>query len=226
MKKLFITLLAMMTVNILFAQSTESGNSSSSESSNAFVDNYWRLYASYNRGNLYDNSIDCNLNTYGPTVGASWGFNITRRYLPLFMEIGAEFNYRYGHENFSGIEMKMDFVDFNIPVNFVYWMPAGTLAIAPFIGLNIRHNIVGNGNRSYDIDNNGRIERKTDKVDYFCREEMGPNTAFRTQMGINLGVNFYLGDGVLVGYRFQRDTEMYMNNVCTNSHYITFGGRF
>lgn len=219
-----------------------------------------RGYASFNYGSIKEtvNGQTLSFNPLGATIGGMLCPNLTFNTLnrkPLFLEVGAEFSYMYGHtsegirvqdakgnwtnlspigdksvslvnadgnerpaETFTrpteaegGGDATLNMFYASVPVNLTYYIefPKANIAVAPFLGVNLRFNI--------------KSQIKADGQTYNRLKEESVNIF---QFGINAGVNVMLVRGFTVGYRFQPDIMHYAENVSTMTHSLMLGYRF
>lgn len=206
----------------------------SAASLSAQTDNHSRVYASYIRGNanieLGRHSEDFDQN--GFNVGYAYGLNISGT-LPLFLEYGAELNYLTMDESSDFLKNDAKFLNVAIPVNVVYQFSVmdDFMHIAPYAGVNFRLNLMGK-NKVKGYQGSG-----SEEIDFFDEDDMGDNTAKRFQLGMNAGVNFYVGH-LMLGYRYQYDFMPYADgkdedallnvnyDMKISAHYLSIGYRF
>ena len=98
-----------------------------SPSAQSLTDNYNKIYAGWNSMGFEDTDAD-NLN--GFNVGYAYAFNITGHAVPLFLEVGAEYNY-VSHD-YDGNKNKASNV--TIPVLVTYKFGNEKINFAPFLG--------------------------------------------------------------------------------------------
>ena len=128
----------------------------------------------------------------GFNAGVLFGYNITRKAVPLFLQFGGELIYEGTTE--EGVEERLACLA--APVNLSYKLGHRKFNVEPYIGVNLRLNIHGNAKGDTN-------SAKTD-IDYF-----GPFVkARRFQFGANLGLNFNILD-FTAGIRFNPDFTEY-----------------
>ncbi len=141
-------------------------------------DNYNRLSVSYTSlSNIGEDAMS--------GISAAWtkGIAISKT-TPLFIETGLGLNYAWKSED----EYKINWLTATVPVNLVYkYEITDGIKLAPFAGLYLRGNLVGNISSDYD-----------DDVSFFDDYEDGGAEASRFSFGWNIGVGvdiskFYLG---------------------------------
>jgi len=206
----------------------------SAASLSAQSENYSRIYASYVRGNAnqemgkYSEDMDQN----GFNVGYAYGLNISGT-LPLFLEYGAELNYLTMDESSDFLKNDAKFLHVSIPVNVVYQFSVmdDFMHIAPYAGVNFKLNLMGK-NKVKDS-----YGDESEEINFFDEDDMGDNTAKRFQLGMNAGVNFYVGH-LMLGYRYQYDFMPYVDGkdddailsvnyeMKTSAHCLSIGYRF
>lgn len=204
MKKFIIAALMLTASSATFAQFTNGG------SKGAAGDNsdYNKVYTSFNVGSFtykesfkgggYKGSDDESVGLIGFNVGYAHGFNL-KNTLPLFLELGGEFNFNSGSKD----DDTYTFMNIAVPVNVVYrFGVSDNFAIAPYAGLNFKINVIGKV-KDDDAD---------ESESYFNKDDMGDDwTANRFQLGMNVGVNFIVNNKFSFGYRFQPDFIKYQS---------------
>lgn len=168
-------------------------------------------YTGYNRfGISYDNTSygfnkqaggdDNNFSTNGFGLNYIHGFSLTQK-LPLYLETGinANFNFSSTELDDDGDEtLKFQNINFQVPVNLTYRFAATEdFTIAPYLGLNLKLNIVGRERIEYDDDDD---DDDAKWYSVYSKKDMGgkDETWNRFQMGWHVGVGFqykpiYLG---------------------------------
>lgn len=150
------------------------------------TDNYQKIYAGFTTYNL-DESGFKDYTTNGFQVGYAYAFNISGHNIPLFLEVGAEFN--YGSKEKDGTTLTAS--NIALPINVTYKFGNENFAVAPFIGEALR------------VWTAISTEAGGNKINWFD-EDKGDFT--RVQAVFNAGVNFTIKEHVLIGYRFQVST--------------------
>lgn len=171
------------------------------------TDNYQKVYAGFTTYNLNDDwSGMKDFTTKGFQVGYAYAFNITGHNVPLFLEVGAEFN--YGSTKITrpdalvpseDIDITMKAGNVAVPVNITYKFGNENFTVAPFVGEALRIWT----NMSFDNDEN--VYSVFDESD--MKKGWNTSTTFnRVQAVFNAGVNFTIKQHLLIGYRFQMST--------------------
>lgn len=191
------------------------GSKKSSSSPTASTESYSRLYMSYNPQTVkfdYKGAEDRTL--HGITLGYTRGFSLTQK-LPLFLELGARFNYGFKKEFPSDFgydkeiddyaDVKHTNMNIAVPINLAYkfQIPNSEVSIAPFVGITLKYNIVAK--TKIDITNDELKEYLEEEgyddedfeMDYFDKKDV-EDTWKRFQCGwqIGAGMNYkalYLG---------------------------------
>lgn len=183
------------------------------------TDNYSRIYAGYSMmkfpkatGAIIDEAFN------GFAVGYSYGFNITGHNAPVFLEVGAEYNFLSCTKD----PYDAKFHAINVPIDFSYKFGNEDFAVAPYIGQTLRFGL------SFE---NGKYDLFEDDLE---RWVMGYS---HFSVYGNVGVNFTIKSHYSIGYRFMfcessMVPEMSKGNVTTqesakdNNHFITIGYTF
>ena len=179
MKKIF-ALFALMMVTVMGAKAQD------------LTDNYQRIYAGYTTYNLDESKQGINdYTTQGFQVGYAYAFNITGHHAPLFLELGAEFN--YGSKEKDGVTFSGSNVA--IPLNITYKFGNENFSVAPFVGEGLR------------VWTSMKADNGTKTLNMFDENENPFGESFtRVQAVLNAGVNFTIKQHLLIGYRFQVST--------------------
>ena len=132
----------------------------------------------------------------GFNAGVLFGYNITRKAVPLFLQFGGELIYEGNTD--EGVEKRLACLA--APVNLSYKLGHRKFNVEPYIGVNLRLNIHGNAK--------GKSDSSKLDVDYFDSEVK----ARRFQFGANLGLNFNILN-FTAGVRVNTDFTEYAKNV-------------
>lgn len=176
-----------------FAQFANSGSSSSAD-----TEDYNRVGISYENWNLSPKGGDgMGFNGFG--VNYIHGFSVSSE-LPIFVETGLKFSalFRSDSEEMGydeDLDMKYTFMNLAVPVNVAYKFAIGdNMSIQPYLGLNLKFNLVGKIKAEYDGDSESiSVFDKDDMED----AEMG-DAWKRFQLGWHIGAGlnykqFYVG---------------------------------
>ena len=169
--KLYLTACLLLVATMTFAQFANTKAASSTSTNTRSIDtNGWsRISVSYNPLKIvtdYEGSDD--LNMTGFSVGYTKGFNIAKE-LPLFLEVGI--NGLYASKSLTAeddkllkelkdqgynMEQKITSVSLNIPINLAYKFSISNsdISIIPFLGINLKGNIIGKAKYKLDTDLN------------------------------------------------------------------------
>lgn len=231
MKKFFTLACAVLLAAPTFAQFTTGGSKSSKSTSSfgstAEINDYNELGLSYTMGKYTDAGDDeywdDDVTGNGLSIKYIHGFSVSKS-LPMFVETGLNLSFGFGSTDLSDgyddkydgdINKKWQFAHLSIPVNFAYrFNVSETVAIKPFIGLNLKFNLLGRYKTAISGDYKDYIDDLIDdykkytgeKKDYsdfgydtwhnlFSKDEekgMGDkdSTWNRFQMGWHIGVDF------------------------------------
>ena len=218
MRKMLLLVVAFFamatTASAQFAQSNAGGQG---KGGNIFAsmptDGYNRVYFGYNPvvvawnegGALYNKMYPVK---NGLTLGYLRGTNIVKS-LPLFVEYGANLQWTFGRSrtdwDYTDLSTRFNMLSINVPVNvaFRFSFFNDDFSVTPYLGLNMRFNVVGVTKHIYD-DYAGGGEEVTIKYNMFSEEDeleevsdgvyktgMGEGYALkRFQVGFNCGVAF------------------------------------
>lgn len=191
MKKLFFMAFAVLMSAGASAQLISSNTVTHKESAN-----YNRLNLSYNSlgldKKLFDNDEKDLATMNGLSISWTKGISISSS-SPLFIETGLGLTYAWKsvEEKEDGYEDKITntFLGLTVPVNLVYkWnVPNTDINIAPFVGLYLRGNIVGNSNYEWSNLYDSGDEDTNWFNDYDDDDDPGWG-ASRFSIGWNIGV--------------------------------------
>ncbi len=142
------------------AQFTTGGKSNSLSSNTSDISAYNQIGISYvNESFNFDFPKDYHMEDIGTNgFGLKYihGFSVSKN-LPMFVETGVNFNFNFG-SNESGDEdytetLKFQWASLSVPVNFAYKFNVGeNLAIKPYLGLNVKFNVLGRQKKEYGGD--------------------------------------------------------------------------
>lgn len=138
---------------------------------------------------------------FGVGIGYLYGINITGHNLPLFLELGPEFNYTFNviEDTYYDEKTWLHFLSVGTPIDVAYRLRlSDNISLAPFGGLDVRVNAMA-------------LAVGDDyTASYFNSDDFEP-TANRFQLGWNVGIGFYFGKFYL-GYRFNSDIIPFMSD--------------
>lgn len=216
-----IVLAGAMTISCTaFAQFANTGSSSSAAGN---YTGYNRIGISYNNTHFGYNKeaggSDSNFSLNGIGIDYIHGFSLTQS-CPIFLEVGVNVDFNFGSDSEesnkdfitgdywlqSKITQKKQFINFQVPVNFVYRVQATEdLTIAPYVGLNFKLNVTGKFRKDAEIETNiptnilnqigyeeSDLKEEGKWASVFDKDDMGGNdyTWNRFQMGWHVGVGF------------------------------------
>lgn len=183
---------------------------------------YNRIGISYNNTHFGYNKdaggSDDNFSTNGFGIDYIHGFSLTQS-CPIFLEVGLNADFNFGSTSEEGDKVtvydywmrskytqKQQFINLQVPVNFVYRVKATEdFTIAPYVGLNFKLNLTGKFRNDAEIETNitsdmldqmgydeSDLKEEGDWVSVFDKDEMGGSdyTWNRFQMGWHVGVGF------------------------------------
>ena len=245
-KLLFLSLMLMAFASNTFAQWYVYRNSAENP-------NWIRAYAGINYGSISEtvNGQTLSFNPIGATVGAVLSPNLTfntLKRMPLFLEVGAEFSYMYGHTTEA----------ISVSDGMSHWrnlVPLGdkNVPLVDADGEEYPANLVPTANRKINMMTASIPVNLTYYFDFkdgkFCvapflgtslkfnlmsqvtigEEKYGqikPENVHIFQVAVNAGVNVIIAKGFGVGYRFQKDIMHYAVNTTSMNHGLMFFYRF
>ncbi len=201
------------------AQFTTGGKSSSnSGSSNAEIADYNQFGINYtNIKYSYDfpgddDDID-DINTNGFSLKYLHGFSVSKS-LPMYVETGLNLNFNFGKidiedEDEYSLYQNYQFAALAVPVNFAYKFNINEkFAIKPYVGLNLKFNLLGRTKTGIDIYDEELQEYYDEYADdddekwasLYSKKDMGDKNSVwnRFQMGWHIGADvqinkFYIG---------------------------------
>ncbi len=236
----FLLVAGLMAVSApAFAQFANTGNANNTSSSSAaLTESYNRLSISYNPMTIApDRDNMDNASFTGIALQYTRGISLSSR-MPVFIETGLKVGYYFKSDDMNfgdffnddaetvdGVETKYTGIQASIPINLAYKfaLPNSEVSITPFIGLNLKYNIVSKYKTEFseqDDDSNGKDDKdgyyggyygdgdedlsesgQDDKeVDLFDKKEAGGKDSQhkRFQFGWNIGAGLnykalYLG---------------------------------
>lgn len=213
--KYFLTAALAVLATGASAQFTNGGSSSASGSGTGLVKDctpYSRLYVSYNPQTIkydFDNVDDLSLT--GFSVGYTYGLSVSKE-LPLFVELGARFNYSFKNEDvgeddyYDEGELKTKYMNLAVPVNLAYklTLPNGKVSITPFVGLTFKYNIKAES--KYEPSDEASEWVDEVEIDYFDKDDMDgdDNTWSRFQVGWQIGAGLSY-NSLYVGLHYGAD---------------------
>lgn len=176
----------------------------------AFASSYGRLYSGFSMLKLkgYNTETD-----KGAHLGYIAGVNIAQDRIPLYFQFGGEFAYvgYSSDKDYYGKRYRENILCGSVPLNISYKIGNGDITVEPFVGLNVRGNILGN--LKYDGET---------YMDYMADYDA---RVFQLGMNVGLGINirrFYMG------YRFNPDFIDYLPDADSKTMYqhISIGVNF
>lgn len=114
---------------------------SGSKAQISMTDNYSRIYGGYTNMGAFD-APSYSENDHGFLVGYTYGFNVTKSTMPLFVEIGAEYSMVMGGEKPLNETIHM----ISIPLSLTYKIGNDMVNVAPNAGLDLRYNVASSIN--------------------------------------------------------------------------------
>lgn len=185
-------------------------SNSSSSSASAVSDGWSTAYLQWNPITFAPDKGD-DTGFTGFSVGYNKAFGVSST-VPLYVEAGIGLQYAFHTEDYDGdddgdwgydveSEKLFSMLSLKVPVSFMYkWnIPNSSIALAPFVGLDLRFNILGNAKVSYNDDDEDK------SFNLFDEDDMGDSDAWkRFQVGWHTGVNAYFGK-FLVGVSYGSD---------------------
>lgn len=174
---------------------------------------YNRIGVSYNNTGLMlnDDAKDDwemkNFSLNGVGIDYIHGFSLSKAY-PMFLEVGANVNFNFAspklYEEDDYVEkMKMQDINMQVPVNFVYRFNVGDdFSIAPYVGLNFKLHLMTQG--KFVAEEDGEKE-ESEWLNYFSKDDVGEDDTWnRFQMGWHVGVGFQYSK-VFLGLQYGTD---------------------
>ena len=196
-----------------------------SGTASAQVNSYGSLYLQYNptfMSNLDTYGYDNNY-VHGFTLGYFRSIGIGGDNVPLFLEVGGNFNYGLKTEKLNSVRYTLHTLALNIPVNFGYSIRLGdNLALNPYVGLRMRFNLLG-----VETCNVNGI----DNTNFFSKDDLYADYTWnRFQIGGSVGVKMIISEAFFVeaGYtidfnRLAKTITKYNADVNVNTSSVNLG---
>ena len=169
-----------------------------SGTASAQVNNYGGLYLQYNptwQIANYDNVETEYIN--GFTLGYFRSIGLGGDNVPLFLEVGGNLKYGLHTEKAAGVRINDHLLSLNIPVNFGYSIGLGdNLALNPYVGINLRLNLLGV--ETYDI-------KGVDNINLYSKDDMGDARYNRFQLGGQIGFKMIISEAFFVEAAYHID---------------------
>lgn len=224
---LLVALLAMVSsVSAQFANTNV--QSSGNKMSSVDTEGWEKVYVSYNPMKMIiDTKGADDVEFTGFSLGYSKGYSISKDF-PLFAEVGIEGTYAFktmdaedlGYNSNYDIEQKTTYVGVSVPLNLGYkfTITEKNLSIVPYVGVNLRGNIIG----KYKIIQDDEEE----DYDYFDKDDVGKDGQWkRVQFGYQLGIGLYYNQ-VYVGVGHSKDMSELCKKTKISKTSITLGYTF
>jgi len=157
------------------------------------------VWVEYNPVNMDFNQGHDDVSLSGFSFGYSQAFSVASG-KPLFLEAGLGVQYSFTSDFMDIDDANFSMFSLKIPVNLIYsfQIPNSAVSINPFVGLNLRYNVLGKITNDEDDD---------DDLDLFDKDEMGgsSNTFKRFQAGWHIGVKARFGESFMAGVSYGSD---------------------
>ncbi len=231
-----------------FAQFANNGGSHSSDGGSALIKDtksYSRIYIGYNPTTIsYDVKGVDNTTLNGFTFGYTKGISLSKN-LPIFLELGARFNFGFKSENLSdeddddyySTRLSYDYDDdydedeeetcktttasLVVPINVAYKLTfaGGDFSVSPFLGITLKGNILGKEKYEYGD------EKET--IDFFDKKDMEGKeyTWNRFQAGWQIGANLDY-KALSLGFHYGSDFNEIAKKTNTKNWAINIGYKF
>lgn len=232
-----------------FAQFANNGGSHSSGGGSALIKdnkNYSRIYIGYNPTTIsYDVKGVDNTTLNGFTFGYTKGISLSKN-LPIFLEVGARFNFGFKSENGSdeddddyySTRLSYDYDDdydyeddeetfktttasLVVPINVAYKLTfaGGDFSVSPFLGITLKGNILGKEKYEYGDDK--------ETIDFFDKKDMEGKeyTWNRFQAGWQIGANLDY-KALSLGFHYGSDFNEIAKKTNTKNWAINIGYKF
>lgn len=201
------------------AQFTTGGKSNGASASTQEIAPYNQFGISYTNVKYTwdipgDDDMD-DISTNGISLKYIHGFSVSQK-LPMYVETGLNLNFGFAsndvdidedYEDVLAISNKYQFAALAIPVNFAYKFNINeTVAIKPYIGLNLKFNLMGRTKMNVDVldddlyDYIDEDDLEGEWASYYSKKDMGDKDSVwnRFQMGWHIGADvqfnkFYVG---------------------------------
>lgn len=248
MKKIYFIVASMLMISI----------NSLAQSSNTNGNSGWNtVYLQWNPSSFVPDKGDSESFT-GLSVGFNKAFSISQRW-PLYFEAGLGVQYSFYSKDITGDvadilgvstssvsayfrpEEKVKMLSAKVPVSlaYAYHIPDTKLTIIPYIGLDLRFNIVGRGNVKYNLTSagvnqlrqEGYTQQQIDEtfrdreLDLFDKKDMGSDAATfsRFQVGWHVGLNARINNQFLLGASYGTDFSEIIQKVNVHTTSIVVG---
>lgn len=229
-----------------FAQFANNGGSHSSGGGSALIkdtESYSRIYIGYNPTTIsYDVKGVDNTTLNGFTFGYTKGISLSKN-LPIFLELGARFNFGFKSENVSDeddddyystrLSYDDDYDEYEeetcktttaslvVPINVAYKLTfaGGDFSVSPFLGITLKGNILGKEKYEYGD------EKET--IDFFDKKDMEGKeyTWNRFQAGWQIGANLDY-KALSLGFHYGSDFNEIAKKTNTKNWAINIGYKF
>lgn len=231
-----------------FAQFANNGGSHSSGGGSALIKDtksYSGIYIGYNPTTIsYDVKGVDNTTLNGFTFGYTKGISLSKK-LPIFLELGARFNFGFKSENLSdeddddyySTRLSYDYDDYYdedeeetcktttaslvVPINVAYKLTfaGGDFSVSPFLGITLKGNILGKEKYEYGD------EKET--IDFFDKKDMEGKeyTWNRFQAGWQIGANLDY-KALSLGFHYGSDFNEIAKKTNTKNWAINIGYKF
>lgn len=184
---------------------------------------------------------------HGFTLGYVKSIPIAGNNIPLFLEVGGNFQYGFNRNSESEtvtignvketgkLSETIHMLSLNVPVNFGYSIGLGNgLALNPYVGLRVRLNLVGVDvlKATEEVGDNKQTESETINLYSSSDENMGSSeyTWNRFQIGMQFGAKLLISEKMFVeagyGFDFNRIGKLGNHNFRTMSVNLGFGYMF
>lgn len=176
----------------------------------------------------------------GLSLGYNKAFGLSQS-IPLYLEVGLGMQYSFYSKDITedvaselGVttislaallrpEEKINILSAKVPLSLAYafHIPETNLSLIPYVGLDIRYNIMGKANVKYNLTSaginqlkqNGYTQQRMDdafgdkKLDLFDKKDMGSDAATwkRFQVGWHIGLNARINNKFLIGASYGTD---------------------
>lgn len=215
-----------------FASSTSGATATNDVS----TDGWSSVYVQYNPGTVDPDEGD-GIDFTGISVGYNKYTSISQS-TPLFLEYGAALQYSWNSEEDDDITTKYNLFSAKVPVNisYVFAIPNSKISIAPFAGVNLRFNLLGN--RKFEVDGLEGYEDEfwdamedeygiKEEANLFDKDDMGSKDATwkRFQIGWQIGVNVNFQKAYL-GVSYGSDFTEIVKDCKMKTTSITLGYKF
>lgn len=169
-----------------------------SASASAQAPSWGGLYFQYNPTWLtcnYDN-VDTEF-FHGFTFGYNQSIGVAGDKVPLFLEVGGNFQYGLHTAKEGNVRSTAHLLTFNVPVNFGYSIRLGDrLALNPYVGLKMRLHLLGV--ETYDV-------KGAENCNLFSSDDMGDARWNRFQIGGQIGVKLIINKAFFVETGYYMD---------------------